>query len=58
VANEIGAGKGIGVPAALGITAGLGLLAAAIFGGKPKPKAPGMSGPKLRKSGKGCDCGR
>jgi hypothetical protein len=50
-------GDKIGAPAAVGIAAGLGLLAAAIFGGRPK-KAPAMSGPKLRKSGKGCNCGR
>jgi hypothetical protein len=46
--------------AVLGITAGLGLLAAALFGGKSKPRtAGGVSGPqapKLRKSG--CNCGR
>ena len=43
----------------IGVTAGLGLLAAALFGGKSKPKT-GLSGPaqppKLRKSG--CNCGR
>ena len=43
----------------LGVTAGLGLLAAALFGGKSKPKTGTVNGPRppaLRKSG--CNCGR
>jgi len=56
VADSQGNNAGI----VIGVTAGLGLLAAALFGGKSKPKT-GLSGarpqpPKLRKSG--CNCGR
>ena len=55
MADNIEAGKGIGVPAVAGIAVGLGLLAAALFGGKSEPKTGAVAGPqapKLRKTGK------